>query len=1476
MADSVKVGVRVRPTNKREMTKDFRYVVKMVGSQTILLNPTTKTEKTFNFDHSFWSTNKEDAHFATQDHVFDKLGNGVLDNAFGGYNACIFAYGQTGSGKTFTMMGNEELPGIIPRLCTSLFDKISENTNPDLTYHVEVSYMEIYNEKVQDLLTTERKKKGLRVREHKALGPYVEGLSKLAVTDYDTIAGLMVEGNQMRHTAATLMNDQSSRSHAVFTIVMTQRQKDVATKQTGEKVSRISLVDLAGSERSSKTGATGDRLKEGANINKSLTTLGLVISALADKAGAGKDAKNKFVPYRDSTLTWLLKDNLGGNSKTVMVATISPAADNYEETLSTLRYADRAKRIVNKAVVNEDPNAKVIRELREELERLRASVGPGGGGSGGGGGADEAELLATKQKLQETESLIAEMSQSWEEKLRQTESVLAEKQKLLEDHAASVQGQGDHALQVTSKLPHFVSLSDDPLASDITIYTFREGSTTIGREDAEEENDIKIWGLGTEGEHCEIQYSIEYDEEQACLMEVVILLPYAEHCYVNGELVSNATRLRQGNVVQLGHTNVFRFNHPTEAERMRKLGQSSSSSSVHLQTVFNPAKKLEDMHKQEAERIASEKAHVEAQRAQVEAEKARLLEESERHAARMAELQAQEQQAAADREARRERDAAEREAETARMKEQQERERSDRERQEQENEALKRQLAELENKMREEFRRAEEERVKREELEKVALEKAAAAAAEQEKLLQKMQEDKAGEAEAARQLRELKAQQEREAAEQEKQLTAMLAEQERSMLEREEQARKLIEERVRQAEAVLEREKALQEEANAKLVEAEAKLREQERLAEEERQRREELEKLATADAQKSIEAQQRALLEEKQRAEELAAKIQEAEQRIQAEAENRKSLESKLEAAERSAEQEKRRVEEEHLANERKLKQEAERRIREQEDTLAANKAKLEEERRKREEAEDRAKRETLSRELEQASFIKEQAEREQEEEKRRHKQEAAKRYWLEQIGKGYATLEDHLRDADQKGAHEEAKRRELETERKLKEERAREYQARVDAANKRRLEVAQQAAKLHQLKQMRTAKQAVPATDAPERRARNDELETEMRRQLLLLSIQPPEKETVAPVKEATKQPSLSNLRSAPASAPASTPTPTPASPSAAPPVSSSSAWAASPGASSNGSVTAKPATAPAPASASPQRKPESALPPTSPLSPASSTASDMSNNPFADGSNPFFTPDTSPTGSPDKATTASTSSAAAALGKGHPLAEFPVQPFASAKTSASTSSAASRQQKQKSTGTAADSGKAPHPFEDLDPFKSRPAAAAAAAAPNPEPPRRATAPSQQATLGRRASSDDAKRAPSAVPSMKRTVSSGSGTIASVGATKSRSSVHSAPASRNQTPEPKEAKAKMSEKELFRRNMEEGVKKVLAAQQEWDQTKRAAHKSRGKAKDVLGPESGDGKRHVLEASLPSIIKMTSRWGKGPKPSSDDQKPLS
>ncbi|KAK1890629.1 Kinesin-like protein KIF13B [Dissostichus eleginoides] len=530
---NVKVAVRVRPMNRRaalwassaqtEEEEDYGWPV------------------VFAYDYCFWSMDETDKEqFAGQEVVFQCLGESLLHNAFQGYNACIFAYGQTGSGKSYTMMGSVDQPGLIPRLCSALFMRTQKEQREEESFTVEVSYMEIYNEKVRDLLDPKGGKQSLRVREHKVLGPYVDGLSRLAVACYKDIEVLMSEGNKSRTVAATNMNEESSRSHAVFNIILTHTLKDVKSETSGEKVSRLSLVDLAGSERAAKTGAAGERLKEGSNINKSLTTLGLVISALAEQ-GTTKN-KNKFVPYRDSVLTWLLKDCLGGNSRTAMVATVSPAADNYDETLSTLRYADRAKSIVNHAVVNEDPNARITRELREEVDKLRVQLTQ----------AESLKAPELKDRLEESEKLIQEMTYTWEQKLRKTEEIAQERQKQLESLGISLQSSG---IKVGDDKSFLVNLNADPALNELLVYYLKE-HTKVGSADSQ---DIQLCGMGIQAEHCVININAD---------AAVILSPYrnARTC-VNGSPVTSALQLHHGDRIFWGNNHFFRINLPKRRAR---------------------------------------------------------------------------------------------------------------------------------------------------------------------------------------------------------------------------------------------------------------------------------------------------------------------------------------------------------------------------------------------------------------------------------------------------------------------------------------------------------------------------------------------------------------------------------------------------------------------------------------------------------------------------------------------------------------------------------------------------------------------------------------------------------------------------------------------------------------------------------------------------------------------------------------------
>uniref|UniRef100_A0AAY4C061 Kinesin motor domain-containing protein n=1 Tax=Denticeps clupeoides TaxID=299321 RepID=A0AAY4C061_9TELE len=594
---SVKVAVRVRPFNTRETSRGAKCVIQMQEKSTCIYNlKQPKDAKNFTFDYSYWShTSSEDPSFATQRQVYLDIGEEMLLHAFEGYNVCIFAYGQTGAGKSYTMMGKQEpgQQGIIPQLCEDLFKRIVDNTDPDLSFTVEVSYMEIYCERVRDLLNP--KSKGpLRVREHPIMGPYVEDLSKMAVTSYSDIADLMDCGNKARTVAATNMNETSSRSHAVFTIVFTQHRHDQMTNLDTEKVSKISLVDLAGSERADSTGAKGMRLKEGANINKSLTTLGKVISALAEMQ-SNKKRKSDFIPYRDSVLTWLLRENLGGNSRTAMIAALSPADINYEETLSTLRYADRAKQIRCNAVINEDPNARLVRELKEEVNRLKELLLAQGlsdlitatgnthfymrlthiATSVSGLPSPTHDAPMEEAGPLETEKIIDELNETWEDKLRKTEAIRQERESLLAEMGVSIREDGGTVgVFSPKKSPHLVNLNEDPLMSECLLYYVKEGQTRVGQKEV----DIRLSGQFIKELHCVFRSQVN----SAGGVEVTLEPVDGAETYVNGKQITEPVVLKQGNRIVMGKNHVFRFNHPEQArqERERNAAQDQQGEPV--------------------------------------------------------------------------------------------------------------------------------------------------------------------------------------------------------------------------------------------------------------------------------------------------------------------------------------------------------------------------------------------------------------------------------------------------------------------------------------------------------------------------------------------------------------------------------------------------------------------------------------------------------------------------------------------------------------------------------------------------------------------------------------------------------------------------------------------------------------------------------------------------------------------------------
>ncbi|KAI3509543.1 hypothetical protein L1887_24905 [Cichorium endivia] len=373
MDHNVQVLIRIRPLNGMEITSQgYNRCLKQESAQclTWIGNPETR----FTFDHVACET-------IDQENLFKMVGQPMVENCLSGYNSCMFAYGQTGSGKTHTMLGeinNLEIKpsqnrGMTPRIFEFLFSRIvaeeGSRKNERLTYNCKCSFLEIYNEQITDLL--DPSSTNLQLREDVKKGVYVENLTEYEVHSVGDILRLLSQGSANRRVASTNMNRESSRSHSVFTCVIESRWEKDSTSNL--RFARLNLVDLAGSERQKSSGAEGERLKEAANINKSLSTLGHVIMVLVD----GANARTRHVPYRDSRLTFLLQDSLGGNSKTMIIANVSPSISSAIETLNTLKFAQRAKLIQNNAVINEDASGDVealqhqIRLLKEELAALK-------------------------------------------------------------------------------------------------------------------------------------------------------------------------------------------------------------------------------------------------------------------------------------------------------------------------------------------------------------------------------------------------------------------------------------------------------------------------------------------------------------------------------------------------------------------------------------------------------------------------------------------------------------------------------------------------------------------------------------------------------------------------------------------------------------------------------------------------------------------------------------------------------------------------------------------------------------------------------------------------------------------------------------------------------------------------------------------------------------------------------------------------
>ncbi|XP_064411230.1 kinesin-like protein KIF28P [Latimeria chalumnae] len=537
--DSVKVAVRVRPFNQREKDAGSQCVISMNSNCTTICDPRNpENRKSFTFDIAYWSHSgfikNADGKFipgglgsryADQMKVFNDLGQGVLDNAWQGYNATLLAYGQTGSGKSYSMIGYGANRGIIPIVCEELFRVINNNQDKNKQYQVSFSMLEIYNEQVIDLLSKSKNSGRLKLREDQQRGFYVEGLKSVPCESYTQIERLMEQGTKLRTTAATYMNTASSRSHMVITIQF----KQIFLEENITKQSSINMVDLAGSERQKVSGSEGDRLREGTAVNLSLTTLGNVISSLAEVAVRKRVL---HIPYRDSVLTKLLQSALGGNSRTIMMAALSPADICYEETLSTLRYAERAKKIKNKAVVNKSPTEKLIKELKAENAKLLSKLAR----LGSSGKRVEDETRQLHRLLAENELQIQAIQVFWEQHLEEA------RREWEQQYAAIAQER-----RLMQMFPYLLNVNEDPQLSGVIKHFIQDGESEVGQSGTTL-NAITLKGLGILDKHATFT-----NTENKVTIE-----PHGRaKVIVNGVSAVTKTQLRHLDRIILGSSNTY-------------------------------------------------------------------------------------------------------------------------------------------------------------------------------------------------------------------------------------------------------------------------------------------------------------------------------------------------------------------------------------------------------------------------------------------------------------------------------------------------------------------------------------------------------------------------------------------------------------------------------------------------------------------------------------------------------------------------------------------------------------------------------------------------------------------------------------------------------------------------------------------------------------------------------------------------------
>eukprot|EP00746_Dinoflagellata_sp_MGD_P009475 gnl/MRDRNA2_/MRDRNA2_119280_c0_seq1.p1 gnl/MRDRNA2_/MRDRNA2_119280_c0~~gnl/MRDRNA2_/MRDRNA2_119280_c0_seq1.p1 ORF type:complete len:1291 (+),score=258.30 gnl/MRDRNA2_/MRDRNA2_119280_c0_seq1:198-4070(+) len=553
--ESIKVAVRCRPFNQREKELGCQLVVSMNGSSTSVASTPVKT---FTYDYSYWSFDESTPDFVSQEDVYRDIGVKILQNALAGFNGCLFAYGQTGSGKSYSVMGFGDSPGVIPRLINDIFNEKYALSDKNTSIHeirVWVSYVEIYNEHIRDLLSAEKDPPPLKILDHPKLGTYIPGITESACASRECVESLMDFGNKKRVVAATQMNATSSRSHTVF---ITQLQcfhdgVDPDSPQEGSEkplCAKVNLVDLAGSERQGKTGAEGVTLFEGCKINQTLSTLGMVIKELSEKVGGKNAAK---APFRSSKLTFLLKDSLAGNSKTFMLAAISPADNNLDETISTLRFASSVKRIKTVARVNRDLRDEKIENLQEEVKKLKALL------AGSGSEVSLEASGALHEQVEDHQRMLDHLERSYSSHLQESADMQQVRYESLSQSGLTTNNMTG-IFGVDKDSPYLLNMADDPMLAGCLLYFLAKGKkTSIGAADY---NDIVLRGIGICDQLCTI---LNTDNHDVSLEKI----GSEGRVVVQGKLVQMGQKvpLVSNDKIFLGHVHAFKLTVPLDADR---------------------------------------------------------------------------------------------------------------------------------------------------------------------------------------------------------------------------------------------------------------------------------------------------------------------------------------------------------------------------------------------------------------------------------------------------------------------------------------------------------------------------------------------------------------------------------------------------------------------------------------------------------------------------------------------------------------------------------------------------------------------------------------------------------------------------------------------------------------------------------------------------------------------------------------------